>query len=262
LKLAIQEGFVPGSTYLEKMENAEKFGFEGLEVMGFKLSEKLKEIHSALSVSKIKVSTVVSGYKGSLLGPDRNARETAIESLKELLGICASLGGVGVIIAPSPVESKAPDFYPLYFSDNDVWKKILIEECKIIGDYAEEVGAYVLLEPLNMYEKGFLKKLQDAVEICMSAGKEYVKIMADTFHMNIQEENLPKNIEKTTEYIKHIHLADSNRLLPGSGHTDFKSIFDVLKKIGYNKYMALECAIFGDPYIELPKCTKYLKSLI
>ncbi|MBS7648555.1 sugar phosphate isomerase/epimerase, partial [Candidatus Bathyarchaeota archaeon] len=63
-------------------------------------------------------------------------------------------------------------------------------------------------------------------------------------------------------YIMHVHLADSNRLLPGYGHTDFKSGFLSLKKIGYKNFMALECGIPGNPEEELPKCVKYLRSLL
>jgi sugar phosphate isomerase/epimerase len=86
--------------------------------------------------------------------------------------------------------------------------------------------------------------------------------MADFFHMNIEEADIAKSIEDAGSYIMHVHLADSNRLLPGYGHTDFKSGFNALKKINYRNFMALECRIPGDPDIELPKCVKYLKSLI
>ena len=60
--------------------------------------------------------------------------------------------------------------------------------------------------------------------------------------------------------VYHIHQADSTRKLPGYGHTDFKSGFAALKKIGFDKYMALECGIPGDPEVELPKAVQYLKS--
>ncbi|MEM2936505.1 MAG: sugar phosphate isomerase/epimerase, partial [Candidatus Bathyarchaeia archaeon] len=93
-------------------------------------------------------------------------------------------------------------------------------------------------------------------------GREHVKIMADFFHMSIEEADIPASIKKAADYIVHVHLADSNRLLPGHGHTDFKRGFAALKKIGYRNFMALECGIPGDPEIELPKCVKYLKQLI
>ncbi|MEM1581621.1 MAG: sugar phosphate isomerase/epimerase [Candidatus Bathyarchaeia archaeon] len=261
MKLAIQENLVPGRTLIEKLRNLEKYGFEGIEVWGNDLPQRFREVKEALSTSGIKISTVCSGYSGDLLGLDRKTRELAIEGIKERLKICAELGGVGVITVPTFGGPKVPDLFPWYVDVKDVEKKILVEECKILGEYADDVGAYVLLEPLNRYETHFINRLQQAVEICESAGKEHIKIMADFFHMNIEEADIPKSIEKAGGYIMHVHLADSNRLLPGYGHTDFKSGFLSLKKIGYKNFMALECGIPGNPEEELPKCVKYLRSL-
>ncbi|HDO42240.1 MAG TPA: sugar phosphate isomerase/epimerase [Candidatus Bathyarchaeota archaeon] len=262
MKLAIQENMIPGETLSEKLWNIEKYGFEGVEIWGNELPRRLKEIKEALSTSKIKLSTICSGYGGDLLGADRKSRETAMKDIKERLKICADLGGIGVITVPTFSGPKISDLYPLYSDVREIEKKILIEECKILGEYADDVGAYILLEPLNRYESHLINRLQQAVEICKAVGREYVKIMADLFHMNIEEANIPKSIEEAEGYILHVHLADSNRLLPGYGHIDFKSGFDALKKIGYKNFMTLECQIPGKPEIELPKCVKYLKSLI
>jgi sugar phosphate isomerase/epimerase len=86
--------------------------------------------------------------------------------------------------------------------------------------------------------------------------------MADFFHMNIEENNIPESLEKYSRYIKHIHLLDSNQLVPGRGHIDFKSAFNVLKKTSYKNYMALECKIQENPHKELLEGAKFLKSLI
>jgi sugar phosphate isomerase/epimerase len=262
MKLSIQENLVPGKTFDEKVQKTETYGFEGLEVWGNDLPQRFKEVKEALGASKIKLSTVCSGYSGDLLGPDRKTREIAIEGIKERLKLCADLGGVGVITVPTFGGPKISDLYPWRCDIKEIEKQILIEECRILGKYADDVGAYILLEPLNRYETHFVNRLEQAVEICRSAGREHIKVMADFFHMNIEEANIVKSIESADGYIFHVHLADSNRLLPGCGHTDFKSGFEALKKIGYKNFMALECGIPGDPDVELPKCVNYLKSLI
>jgi len=262
MKLAVQENMVPGKTFLEKLRNAEKYGFEGVEVWGTNLPQRLETVKEALSTSNIKISTVCSGYGGDLLGADRKTRETAINDIKDRLKISAELGAVGVITVPTFRGPKIPDLYPWRTDVMEIEKEILIEECKILGKYADDVGAYVILEPLNRYETHFIRRLEQAVEVCEAVGKEHVKIMADFFHMNIEEADIPSSIEKAKDYIVHVHLADSNRLLPGYGHTDFKSGFTALKRIGYNRFMALECGIPGDPEIELPKCVNYLRQLI
>ena len=109
MKLAIQDNLLPGKDISEKVRNAEKFGFDGLEVWGRRLSERFQEIKQALESSKIKFSTVCAGYPGDLLGADRQTREAAIEGIKSLLKICSDLGGVGVITVPTFGKPKIPD---------------------------------------------------------------------------------------------------------------------------------------------------------
>jgi len=262
MKLSVQENMVPGDTLSAKLRNIEKYGYEGVEVWGADLPRRVEEIKSGLSASKVKLSTVCAGYPGDLLGADRKTRENAIEGIKERLKISADLGAVGIVTVPTFGEPKISDLYPWRRDIQEVEKEILIEECRILGKCADDVGAHVILEPLNRYETHFMRRLEQAVEVCKAVGREHVKIMADFFHMSIEESNIPSSLEKAADFVVHIHLADSNRLLPGYGHTDFKSGFTALKKAGYKHFMALECGVRGDPEIELPKCAKYLKKLI
>jgi len=262
MRLAVQENLVPGKTLPEKLQNMERYGFEGIEVWGRDIPQRVEEIKSALSSSKIKFSTICAGFPGDLLGSDRKSRTDAMEGIRERLKICAELDGVGIVTVPTFGGPKISDLYPWRPDVQEVEKQILIEECKVLGEYADEVGAHLILEPLNRYETHFVRRLEQAVEICRAVGREHVKIMADFFHMSIEEADIPASIKKAEGYIVHVHLADSNRLLPGHGHTDFKSGFAALKKIGYRNFMALECSIPGDPEIELPKCVKYLKQFI
>ena len=134
-----------------------------------------------------------------------------------------------------------------------------MEICAELGEHAQKVGSLILLEPLNRYETHLLNRLKQAVDICKKVRSPGVRIMADFFHMNIEEEDIPKAIEKAGEYIQHIHLADSTRLLPGHGHTDFKSGFQALRKINFGGFMSLECGIPGRPEVELPRCADYLR---
>jgi len=77
--------------------------------------------------------------------------------------------------------------------------------------------------------------------------------------MSIEETRIDRAIEQGKDFIHHIHLADSNRLLPGYGHTDFRTLFTALRKMGYSKYMVLECTVPGLAEQELPKCVRYLR---
>ncbi len=119
-----------------------------------------------------------------------------------------------------------------------------------------------LLEPLNRYETHLVRTVEHAIEIVKKVNSTGIRVMADFFHMSIEEAKIDETIEKGKDFIHHIHLADSNRLLPGYGHTDFRARFSLLKKIGYSKYMAIECRIHGSAEKELPECVNYLRKCL
>jgi sugar phosphate isomerase/epimerase len=61
--------------------------------------------------------------------------------------------------------------------------------------------------------------------------------------------------------VRHIHLADSNRVTPGHGHTDFAAAFTALEKVGWDGYMALECSTRGDAAEDIARAAQLLRSL-
>jgi len=262
LKIAVQENLVPAEGFGEKLRVAEELGFEGVEIWGRNLEERLDVLKDAVSTSKIPISTICAGYKGDLLGVSKDERMAAVKDIKFKLTAAAELGAVGLVVVPTFGKPKLPDLYPLYKSVVELERRLLVEELKEIGRHADDVGAYVLLEPLNRYETHFLNRLEQAVEICEELGFEYVKIMADFFHMNIEEADIAESIRRAGPYIKHVHLADSNRVLPGFGHTDFKPGFQALKESGFRNFMALECRVPEPRAENLRKSLKYLRSLI
>jgi sugar phosphate isomerase/epimerase len=103
----------------------------------------------------------------------------------------------------------------------------------------------MMLEPLNRYESQFIQRLEQAHKVCEAVGSPNVGFMADLFHMNIEEVDMGQAIEATGDYLRYVHLADSNRFEPGAGHLDFRPALGALKRIGYDGFMTLECRVMG-----------------
>ncbi|MCS7064921.1 MAG: sugar phosphate isomerase/epimerase [Fimbriimonadales bacterium] len=261
MKLACQEGLVPGNSLPERLERLQAWGYEGIEFWGGGLKERLPEVQSALRNSPVRASTVCAGFRGSPLDADPRERERACQDIKELLYVAADIGAVGLIFVPIFGGPRIPDLRPLASPEQLEFDLL----CLLLDDLAktaEAAGALLLLEPLNRYETHFIRRLEQAVAICEKVAHPNLKIMADFFHMSIEEADIPTAIRQAGRWIAHVHLADSNRLLPGQGHTDFRSGFAALKEIGYTGYMALECGVAGDPLVELPKAAQFLKAQI
>lgn len=261
MKLACQENRVPGESLAERLEKLEAYGFEGIEFWGHQLWEREAETAHELARSPIKASTICAGLRGCLLDPDLKERRQTGDDIDRLLRVADTIGAVGLILVPIFGPPRIPDLSPLADA-RSLERDLLVELLKGIADGLDDVSAVILLEPLNRYETHFLCTLDDAVDVAKRVGHPKVKIMADFFHMHIEETNTPEAIKRAGDYIGHVHLADNTRLLPGTGDTDFAAGFAALKEIGYDNYMALECGVPGDPEVELPKCVQYLRSIM
>lgn len=262
MKLACQDGMAQGASLSEKLDSLAAAGYEGIEFWGANLWERVDEIKTATANHSVKPSTICAGFKGCPLDADKKEREAASADIHRLLQTAGDLGMVGLIMVPIFGSPRIPDLSPLA-SPVQLEKDLLYKLMDDWGKTAEKAGTFVLLEPLNRYETHLIKTLQDGVEVCERVGNPHVKIMADFFHMSIEEAHTPDSIRRASAHIAHVHLADNTRLMPGLGETDFKAGFDALKEIGFSGYMALEC---GNPDPDkqagLKKSADFLRKLL
>ena len=261
MKLACVDAIAPGTTLKEKFENLEKYGFGGIEIWtgGGNMEELETEIREVTSASKVKPSSVMVVNEAFYRPLDsKEAKQAKSEAIKDGLRLAAALGAVGILVPEYAPQLPPPIFLPPPVGDAE--RGLLLELLHEVVKFAEDLGATLVLEPLNRYETRFFHTLDEAVGICKEVGSPNVKVMADLFQMSIEERDIAESIRRAGAYISHVHLSDSSRLLPGYGNIDFRSAFAALKEIGYEGYMAVECAISGNPEEELPKCAEYLKN--
>jgi sugar phosphate isomerase/epimerase len=110
---------------------------------------------------------------------------------------------------------------------------------RAIDDTAAE-GPVIALEALNRYETHLLRTLADADELRRLIDSPSVQLMADVFHMNIEEDSIAGALRAHAEHIVHVHLADSQRREPGSGHIDFDAVLKALRDNAYTGALAME----------------------
>lgn len=262
MKLACQESMTPGESFAEKLANLHRWGYEGIELNGRGLAEHVAEVKIGLAESPIRASTICGGFSPMLIHPDRVARNQCVAEMKALMKIGAELGVVGLIFVPMFGRPQVPDLTPLH-SPFEIERMLLVKVLqKELAPYAEDLGTLLLLEPLNRYEAHIPKNLKEGVEICEEVGSPNVKLMADFFHMSIEEADIARSLADAGDYVRHIHLADSNRVLPGHGHTDFATPFAVLKQAGFGGYMAMECSVPEPAKESLSRSAAYLAKLM
>jgi sugar phosphate isomerase/epimerase len=136
------------------------------------------------------------------------------------------------------------------------------EGLQAAADYAAPKNVQVLYEPLNRYETNLLNRLDDVVPFIRSLQSPGVKILADLFHMNIEESSLPDALLHTSDLLGHLHFVDSNRCPAGLGHINFSPIFHALGQIGYKGYISAEALPFPDPQTAAAKSLETFQRLI
>jgi sugar phosphate isomerase/epimerase len=177
-----------------------------------------------------------------LCNPDAAVRRNAVDYVRKVADLAAATGAATIIVAPSAVM-KTSRLAPA--ADEREWA---IESIREGGEYAASVGVDVALEPWNRYETYFLNRLEQAIELWRELDLANGGVMADTFHMNIEEASIPDALRSAKGLLRHVHLADSNRAVAGRGHTDFRPILQALLDIGYVGYLSFEVmAPSGDP---------------
>ena len=250
LKISVIDTLCPGQSLQDKLYLLEQLGIEGIELesaLSWPLQEKKKSAYDLLSTSKVKLSSVLIGYQGNLLSRNKKTRKKALDRIKEYLDACSELDGVGVVTIPSP-RKKRKLFQLLMYPKKETRKSLAAEQYRELGRYAQELGVYIMIEPLDSSRVDFINTCKEAVEICRMTGSNAVKICPDFFHMSIEEPEISEKINEFSEYIPHLHIGDSDlksktAILPGRGRIDFANIIGTLTKNRYTNYLSLDCAI-------------------
>lgn len=245
MKLALREEMSRGGTLPEKLSWLEGVGFDGIELTT-SLDLPPGELEKAFADSQVRAANVPGS--GALLDPDPAARTAAKDLMRERLELAARLDAVGVLTVPQFGSApRLPDLSP-YKDAAELERELFVEQLGELAPAALEAGVPIFLEPLNRYEQHLVNRLEQGVEFAEKVGGG-VAIMADFFHMNIEEADIAASIRAAGQHIVHVHVADSNRLQPGKGHLDFRPGFAALKEAGYDGYLGVECGISG-PYDE------------
>lgn len=124
--------------------------------------------------------------------------------------------------------------------DRKKTEAIVRNSFNIILEEAIQSNVKIVLEPQSRLGTNFLNTIDECIEWVRSFNYSNFKIMADTFHMNIEDPSIYASLIKAKPYLEHIHLSDSNRLAPGLGNINFNEILKVLNALNYKEYLSVE----------------------
>ena len=121
-------------------------------------------------------------------------------------------------------------------------RKWLRDSLEQLNELASGIGRPLFYEPLNRYETDQATTLAQGAELTRGLGS--TMLLADWFHMNIEEADMVASIRDCAGSIGHVHFADSNRQAIGKGHLDWLPLVQALEETGYSGYLSAEVFSF------------------
>ena len=174
----------------------------------------------------------------TLSSADAQQRSEAIQFVRTIIDMGGPFG------APAIVGSMQGRFGDgLEKADALAYLKESLDE---LADYAKQYNVPLLYEPLNRYETNLINTIQDGVDLIAALDSVNVKLLADLFHMNIEETRLDDAIRTGGDCIGHVPFVDSNRQAAGRGHLDFVPIGEALTAIEFDGYASAEAFAIPD----------------
>jgi len=120
------------------------------------------------------------------------------------------------------------------------------------GRYAADHGVTLAVEPLNRFETDFCNTARQACELAELVGSTAVGIMLDTFHMNMEDDDLPGAIRASARHLVHFQANENHRGFLGTGHLDWSAICKALAAANYTGMITLEPFRRTDHRISVP----------
>lgn len=227
--------------YVVMINRLADIGFEVIEISADHLYYMSDEEVNRLKMEGLKRKVEFSVNSGparkyDLASADETVRENGITYFEKIMENMYKLGAKALIGA-------IYSFWPTDYVEMDkegAWKRSIACLQKL-DKTAEKYDITIALEVLNRNETYILTDCAEALDYCAKIGGNRVKILLDTYHMNIEEDNMYDAIRHAGDMLAHVHVGECNRKLPGMNNTvDWPEFGKALRDICYEGYVVME----------------------
>jgi D-psicose/D-tagatose/L-ribulose 3-epimerase len=109
-----------------------------------------------------------------------------------------------------------------------------------VVEHARAAGVVVAVEPLNRFETSLINTVDQALEALEGLPAEACGVGLDTFHMNIEEQDIPAAVRRAGSRVAHVQVCANDRGAPGADHIDWRGIIAALDDVGYDGPLTIE----------------------
>ena len=217
---------------------AAALGFDAIEIFTPAPNAiDIADLQGLLDHHKLRLAAIGTGggwvvHQWTLTHADAAIRHEALKFVRAVIDLA---GGFG---APAIVGSMQGRWGGEVSREQAIaWLGEALED---LGEHAATHGVPLFHEPLNRYETNLFNRVGQTAEWLRTLQTKNVRVLADLYHMNIEETDLAAALIEGGPLVGHVHFADSNRRAMGFGHTAAAPIIEALRRIGYEGYLSAE----------------------
>lgn len=237
--------FVFSNGLTDAAEHAARLGFDALEIFPPNADAiDRTELRALLRRHPLKVAAIGTGggwvcHRLTLTHSDAAIRQQAHAFVRGIIDVAGEFGAPAVV---GSIQGRGEGAVTR--------EQALAQLGDALGElsgHANRHGMPLLCEPLNRYESNLCTRIGETAAWLRKLGLSNVRVLADLFHMNIEEADLAAALREAGPAIGHVHFADSNRHAVGFGHTAIAPIMAALRAIDYSGYLSAEIFPLPDP---------------
>lgn len=217
----------------EALQQLAELGYDGVELQVRDPGElDAPTLLASLADAGLAPVALATGHLGSedglRLHADDDVRRRTIDRLRGVVDLAAELGALVTIGSVRGAPEDA--------AERDRVRAALGE----VAAHAAAVGVRLVVEPQNRFVGPYLTTVAETVALLDDAAWDGVGIVADAFHMSIEERSLPGALVRAGSRLWHVQLAENHRAALGTGMLALTGLLDTLDALGYRGWLVME----------------------
>lgn len=257
IQIALTDDDPLSPVFQKQLAFLQEQGFSGVEI-NIQQPEKIdtKALRQCLADNGLKMTMFASGLAARTFGmslscTDDSLRRAYVSKCRHYIDFAQTFGAGIIFGFFKGSTGQQPDQARTAFQD----------AIGQLAPYAADRQVPLLIEATNRYESTLANSLDDTWELIRGFENEYLSILPDTYHMNIEEADMIASLQKHAGHYHSIHLSDNNRFFPGLGGIDFGKVIRFLKNQDYQGGVVLEAIIQDDFYSDVEASMIYLHGI-
>jgi D-psicose/D-tagatose/L-ribulose 3-epimerase len=232
-------------------------GYDGIEVPLFAgTTEDYKAVGKMLDQYNMGSTAVavIPDESCSPVGPEASQRRAAVEHLSRCIECAAAMGSDAI---GGPLAQPLGHFTNEPPTEDE--RKRAAEVHHEVAEVAAKHNITLCVEPINRFENYMITTMDQAADAVRRVDHPNFQAMYDSFHANIEERDPLDAIRRHGDILKHVHVSENDRGIPGRGHIDFDGLFRTLHEVNYDGWLTIEA--FGRVNQEIIAATRVWRDL-